>query len=398
MSLENNENHEFISTADLPYAFGKPQAQAVLKQYPEDFLVDEELGFELSDEGEHIWLLVEKRLLNTADILQHFSRIFRLKERDIGYSGLKDKQAVTTQWISFPAKAFYTWAEESFDGFSLPLFNQACMALPFVLLEGSDSDLESGSDLDSDSGIEKGSWIKLRQCRLHSKKLKRGSHKTNRFTLTLRDFEGDKAEVETRLAKIQQQGVPNYFGSQRFGNEQRNLDRARDFFNGQTHTKKRRTIGLWLSAARSYLFNAVVAKRVEQASWNTLSVGDVAGLAGSKSVFVVENVDDVILKRLNEGDIHPTAPMFGAGDSLAAGDVDALENDVLGKYSIFTTGLIEQGLKMERRKMRLFVDNLSAKWCDNALEISFSIEVGAYATVVIRELLNSVENNRGLSQ
>lgn len=375
-------SNEFISVTDLPYAYTKPQAYAVLKQEPEDFLVDEELGFEFSGEGEHIWLLVEKRLLNTADILQQFSRIFGLKERDIGYSGLKDKQAVTTQWISFPTKAFYTWAENTLSDFALTSFHQACLDSGYILFEDA----------------EQGSWIKLRQCVLHSKKLKRGSHKTNRFTLTLRDFEGDKAEVETRLAKIQQQGVPNYFGSQRFGIEQRNLDRARDFFSGQTHTKKRRTIGLWLSAARSYLFNAVVAKRVEQGSWNTLAVGDVAGLAGSKSVFVLETVDDVIVNRLTEGDIHPTAPMFGAGESLAGGKVEALENEVLGESPIFTTGLIEQGLKMERRKMRLFVANLDAKWCDNALVISFSIEVGAYATVVIRELINSVENNRGLSQ
>lgn len=375
---------EFVQIVDLPYGHGKPQASATLKQQPEDFLVDEELDFELTDEGEHIWLLVQKRQLNTADILQNVAKTFGLKERDIGYSGLKDKQAVTTQWISFPAKAFTSWCKARFEHHNLPEIHQAFLSSPYVLYEDK----------------ENGSWIKLCQCRLHAKKLKRGSHKSNRFTLTLRDFDGNKAQTEQRLAQIQLQGVPNYFGSQRFGHGQRNLHRAKDFFTGQTHTLKRRTIGLWLSAARSYLFNAVVAKRVENNSWNQLKVGDVAGLAGSKSVFAINTadaLDEAILSRLAQGDIHPTAPMWGEGATLASGGVAELEDSVVNQYPIFTTGLIEQGLKMERRKMRLFVDNLKATWCDDALVMSFTIEVGAYATMVIREVLNTENNHNDSS-
>jgi tRNA pseudouridine13 synthase len=207
--------------------------------------------------------------------------------------------------------------------------------------------------------------------------------------------------LDERLAQIAKHGVPNYFGEQRFGIQQRNLSNATAYFQGETQTRKRRTIGIWLSAARSFLFNQLLAKRVSDGSWNHCLSGDVLGLAGSRSVFVADTVDDTLLQRLETGDIHPTGPLWGSGNLMSSGWVAGQEQQVASEFALYASGLEREGLKQERRKLRLLVDDLHARWLDeDSLLLSFTLETGTFATMVVRELVQAQfeVNNRGLSE
>jgi tRNA pseudouridine13 synthase len=389
------DNH----VAALPYAYGKPEFCAEIKQEPEDFLVTEALGFELSGEGEHAWLYIEKRNLNTADILSQLTKRLGLHERDIGFSGMKDKHAITRQWFSVPFRAIDSFSEAR----AVQDHN------PFVL-DGANNDGTNNdganNDRDDSAGLlfsdeDAGSYIRVLSVCRHLKKLKRGTHKGNGFSIVLRHWRGGREGFDARLAQIAEYGVPNYFGEQRFGIQQRNLSNATAYFKGETQTRKRRTIGIWLSAARSFLFNQLLAKRVSDGSWNRCLSGDVMGLSGSRSVFVAESVDETLLQRLKEGDIHPTGPLWGAGDLMSAAGVAEQEQQVASEFPLYANGLKQEGLKQERRKLRLLVENLDAQWLDeDSLLLSFTLETGTFATMVVRELVQAQfeVNNRGLSE
>ncbi len=332
----------------FPCALDMERPKALFRHLPEDFFVDEQLGFELTGEGEHLWLQVEKTGLNTMDVVNKLSELSGVKARDIGFAGLKDKQAVTRQWFSI--KTSKDFGNEDF---------------------GKDSKLKV-----------------LAQSR-NAKKLRRGSHHSNQFRIHLRQIQGDLSELQSNK-KLGAMGVPNYFGLQRFGKEGANLEQAKSLLNGTLNRCSRFKQGLYLSAARSFLFNQVLASRVRENTWNDYVAGDVMSLEGSASVFLSEKDDAQLASRLAEGDIHPTGPLWGKGNLKCQDDVQELEVSIAKKFPEFTALLEVAGLKQERRALRLKPENLSlmANGADE-LVVEFSLPKGGYATSVLRELVDA---------
>ncbi len=336
--------------SSLPYAYGPPTNSGKLRTELEDFKVDELLGFSLSGSGEHAWLNIEKRGKNTLDVAEQLARYARVKLVEVGYGGLKDKHAVTSQWFSvgLAGKPDPDWRELDGDGLSI---------------------LETGR---------------------HQRKLRRGAHAANRFHIRLRGVTGDHQKIEKRLENISRGGVPNYFGEQRFGREGGNTAQALAWFAGQVRApRSRHKRGLYLSAARAYLFNQFLAARVSAGSWLKPLTGDVCMLDGSRSFFVAEQVDQEILHRLSSGDIHIACPMWGSGQREAGIEVQALENTLLGENNELAEGLEKQGLKLEYRSSRLLSNDFYWQFCeDDSIDLKFTLGKGGFATSVLREIVN----------
>ena len=334
---------------ELPRVGAVPTASGRLRTCPEDFQVDEVLGFEPDGEGEHALLHVRKRNTNTDWLARQLAKHAGVRAADVSYSGQKDRAAVTTQWFSvhLPGRPDPDW-----------------------------------SALASDD-------VEFLHIGRHARKLRRGSHRANRFVITVRELEGDAAGLEPVLQRIAADGVPNYFGEQRFGRGGGNLERAEALFAGELKRVDRQQRSMYISAARSHLFNAVLARRVTDGVWNRAVDGDMMMLDGSQSVFAVETVDADIERRVREMDIHPTGPMWGRGTNPATGACRALEDEVLAPWSTLRDGLEHVGLKQERRALRLPVAGLSWEFPDaGSLRLCFTLPRGAFATVVLREVVD----------
>jgi tRNA pseudouridine13 synthase len=332
---------------NLPRALTSAPITGRIRTVPEDFIVEELSAFEASGEGEHLLLTIQKRGMNTAFCAQQIARWAGIDERDVSYAGMKDRHALTTQRFSvrIPKKV-------SPDVNSLN--NDECTVLDAT-------------------------W--------HNKKLARGALAGNRFKLTLRELIGDITELEQSLQSIKTLGVPNYFGEQRFGQEQGNVEKALGMFEGRRVDRAKRSI--YLSAARSYIFNQLLAQRVESGSWNRALAGEVWMLEGTKSIFGPEPFSDELAQRLAALDIHPTGPMWGAGELRTQDDVSALEYKIAEQYPELCTGLAKADLRQERRALRLLAKNMHWQFlADDILQLSFELPPGAYATSVLAELGN----------
>lgn len=341
---------------EYAFAYGTPSAVAEIKHQSTDFIVVEKIHFELSGEGEHRWIYIEKTELTTQDVIDRLQKLCRVRDRLISYSGLKDKYAVTRQWLCIPAK---NCGEEH---------------------------LQQGL----------GEGVEILKTGLHHKKLKRGTHKLNHFDIRLRNVTGDYEQLQQRLELIKNQGVPNYFGEQRFGFAGQNLNRALQLFDGRLPRVSKTKQGLYYSAARSYLFNHIVSQRVALNTWNTYENGDVLALNGSKSVFRPEQFDADLYKRLQSGDVHISGLLFGADlDQKSSASLD-IESALSDEFPEFCQGLLAAGLKAERRALRLMPQAMS--WnldpAQQVLELSFDLAVGAFATAVLRELIQYSDVNR----
>jgi tRNA pseudouridine13 synthase len=239
--------------------------------------------------------------------------------------------------------------------------------------------------------------IEILEVARHSRKIRRGSLRGNRFVLQVRDVQGDRETMEPRLAAIAGGGVPNYFGAQRFGNRGDNLARATAMFDGDLRVKREQR-SILLSAARSQLFNRVLAERVAAQTWNQIQPGDVMMLDGTKRQFAVDTVDEALRRRCEELDIHPSGPLYGRPSrSLSPGAAIAeLEQRILQPCATWRTGLEQAGLDADRRALRTRVKGLEWHWPESdRLELSFELGSGSYATVVLRELLDIGENPDG---
>lgn len=340
--------HPF-STANAVYAYGEPPLRGLTRCVPEDFLVEEVLGFEPAGHGGHALLQVRKRNANTAWIAQQLASCAGLPRRDVGYAGLKDRHAVTVQWFS-------------------------------VNLEG-----RAAPDWTALQTPE----LQILQVAAHTRKLRPGSHRANRFVLRVRDLGGQVEALDARLSSIAAGGVPNVFGEQRFGRGGANAERARAMLRGELRVRDRKTRGLYLSALRSLLFNRVLLARVADGTWATALEGEALVLDGSASFFRAEVLDAQLQGRVVSGDVHPSGPLCGRGEPPVSGRVRELEQRVLGPERELIEALGGLGLRHERRSLRLPVRRLEwNRGADGSLELRFELPRGAYATAVLRELIS----------
>lgn len=350
------------SFVDLPRAHGEPVIRCQLRVRPEDFLVDEELAFGPDGDGEHCLLRVRKTDANTEWAARRLAALCNVPVKAVGYAGLKDRRAVTTQWFSvhLGPRPIPNWT---------PL---------------------------QDDGIE------VLECHRHRRKLRRGVLASNQFMLRLRAVDGDPDALSRRVDLVARQGVPNYFGPQRFGRDDGNLVRADALFRGsqacdptpgqepkrhRSRHANRHLVGLWLSAARSQLFNEVLALRVARDDWQTALPGERLQLLGSHSHFLAEQIDEELRARVDSGDVQPTGPLFGDGEPLTAGEVAALESGVAAAFPRWIEGLAAANLRQERRALGVLPEQLTMErpQSDQVI-LRFSLPPGSYATAMLREL------------
>lgn len=342
-------------TQALPRAWGEPVGQALIRCRPEDFQVTEELDFLPDGDGEHAFVYLEKRGLNTPDLEQRLALLCGVPRRDIGYSGLKDRNAVTRQWFSvgLAGRAEPDWGK----------------------LEAEDSE----------------GAVRVLEVTRHRRKLRRGVHRRNRFRLLLRDVQGDRRAMEERLACIREGGAPNYFGEQRFGRNGANLERALAWLRQQRRLSRGRR-SLFLSALRSYLFNHLLASRVDAGDWCAPRDGDVCFLQGSRSFFRCDSVDGELLARARAGDLHPGVPMWGRGarDSAPGAWEPVLQTlDHGGEIAAF---LQAAGPDWAWRPARFLADDFCWQFCDDdTLQLDFALGAGCYATALAAEFVNYKE-------
>ncbi len=300
----------------------------------------ESLGFEPEGSGEHVFLYLEKSGENTEFVSRVLARFAGVRQRDIGYAGLKDRHAVARQWFS-------------------------------VWLPGKD-----GPDW---AGLEELAQVKVLQVARHARKLKRGVLRGNHFQITLRDWSGDNAIAVGQLELLARQGFPNYFAEQRFGHDGGNIRQALAVFAGKKVKPEQRSI--YLSAARGFLFNQVLAARVLDGSWLTGLPGEVFNLQGGHSLFQAGEIDEVLRGRIAAGDIHPTGLLYGAGAKP-----NVVEQAVLADEPALTDGLERAGLEADRRALRVLPLDLRWRFGEQELMLEFSLPAGAYATALLREV------------
>lgn len=329
----------------LPRAYGDAVLTAVFRSEPEDFIVEELPAFEPSGEGEHLLLTIEKRGMNTAYAAKQIAKWAGIPEMGVGYAGLKDRHAVTRQRMSvhFPKR----------------------VSPDIALLQSDD--------------------LRVLEHHWHNRKLPRGALAGNRFILILRQVQGERAAIEAKLAAIRDGGIPNYFGEQRFGRDGDNVEAARRMFAGERMRREQRSI--YLSAARSELFNAVLGARIAAGDWNTGAEGEVWMLDGTQSVFGPEPATEAIRERAARQDIHPTGPMWGRGELRSQAAVRAVEEAAVAPFEDLRAGLEGADMKQERRALRVRVRDLAWSWPDAAvLRLDFALAPGSYATEVLAEL------------
>lgn len=333
--------------AALPRAHGAPVLDAAFRSRPEDFVVEEIAGFEPSGAGEHLVLDVEKRGMNTVFAARLIAQWAGVPEKAVGYAGLKDRHAVTRQRFS--------------------------VHLP-------------GREAPDPAALETPELRVLGAAR-HARKLPRGGLAGNRFEITLRDVQGNREAIDSRLAALAARGVPNYFGEQRFGRGGDNVPQAIAMFAGRRVRREERS--LLLSAARSALFNRVLAERVRRDAWDRPLDGEVWMLDGRRSVFGPEPFTPELADRVAAFDIHPTGPLWGHGPLRSTGECARLEQAIVddGDGPALQRGLEAAGLEQERRALRLRPVELQAEWASaHDLVLRFTLPPGAYATVVLAEL------------
>ena len=404
-----------------------PGVGGVLKERPEDFLVEEQPLYEPSGEGEHLYLFLEKREMTTHDLIKRVARDFRVSKREVGHAGLKDKHAVTRQHLS-------------------------------VWLPKADAQAEA----EAVQRIGHHPKVTVLWAERHANKLRRGHHGGNRFVIKVRRVEPTAIlKARETLDLIAQRGVPNYIGEQRFGyrgnsatlgrlllrgehqafidellgtpgpNDREELAVGRERFRAGDYL---RALEVWpkalpydrqaldalrqgksleqviraiaksqrdflISALQSAIYNTVLDRRVRDGTWDRLVPGDLAWKHENRALFAVdeavaeaENAPD---GRVPRCEVSPSGPLWGIDMARAADAVDAAELDAIAEHDLDPALLLHENelanVTGTRRPLRIAVRDLDysggADEHGPYLKVSFELPRGAYATMVLREVM-----------
>ena len=340
--------HSGYQAAALSFAFGGPIATGVIRSCPEDFLVREQLAFGATGDGEHMLLRIRKRGANTKWVAKQIAARAGVRAREVGYAGLKDRHAVTEQWFTVPAGATDAayWLAITDDEYTVV------------------------------------------EAARHRRKLRTGSHQANDFDIVVREVAVAPERIADRLRIIAEQGVPNYFGEQRFGSDDRNLSIAEEWLCRGVSPTDRDSRSFALSAARSALFNLVLSTRVAGGTWNQLLPGEVINLDGCGSIFTADQHDEALRLRCARLDIHPTGPLVGSGSTRVSGHASDIEAEVLRDWRAWCEGLTRLNVMQGRRALRMAVQNLTWEYSGTICRLKFRLTRGAFATTVLREIFS----------
>jgi tRNA pseudouridine13 synthase len=327
----------------------KINASGVIRSKPKDFVVTEKNDLEFTESGEHLWMRVEKTSSNTAWVATQIASACKVPARQVGFAGQKDRHAVTQQWFS--------------------------VQLPKI------RDVNIISEKLTDE-------VKIIESHWHQSKIKKGQLKGNEFQIIIRDVKGDIDSINNNIESIKAQGVPNYFGPQRFGNGMGNLQKAEDWFDHKIKVNNKNLRSLLISTARSHLFNLILAERLRQHVWNKTIEGDILQLDGSHSWFPATDAsEDELSTRLDSFDIHITAALWGENTVQSSSACANLETAIALEYPIYQKGFEKYRVNQDRRSMRVIPGEFSHQWQNNQLALKFTLPPGAFATGVIREIL-----------
>ncbi len=332
-----------------PHLYGEPKASALLKAQPQHFVVNEELGFELTGEGEHVLLRIEKTGENTSFVANELARFCKIKSKDVSWAGLKDRHAVTQQWLSL----------------HLPKQD-----VDFAVFEAQYPS------------------IKILEQTRHNKKLRPGDLVGNHFEVTLTEV-SDVEDVERRLQLVAKQGVPNYFGEQRFGRDGNNVTEARRWGRENVRTRNQNKRSLYLSAARSWIFNRIVAARIEQQQFEQPILGDIVQIGDETVLINQSNVGTV----LNQ-DVLITAALAGDNALPTAEQALAIEQRVVDAEADLMALIRGNRMRHDRRPISLKAQDFSWEWQGNQVTLRFYLDSGSFATTVVREIANASEPER----
>lgn len=338
-----------MTLMNVQYLHGKPLSLGTLKSIPEDFIVKEDLGFELDGDGEHVMVRVEKIGCNTSFVAEQLAKFAKIPAKSVSYAGLKDRHAVTEQWF--------------------------CLQMP-------------GKET-PDFSV----W-QLEGCRVlattrQKRKLRIGTLKGNQFEITLRNISVPD-DVEQRLQKIASLGVPNYFGEQRFGRGGQNLIQALRWANQEIQVRERSKRSFYLSAARSAMFNYIASERIENNTAQQALLGDALQLTGRGSWFVA-TADELpaLQARLLSSELSVTAPLPGDGELGTQDDALAFETQCLENYQPFLALMKSERVSPARRAIIIKPQNLQWEWLDDStLKLHFFLNSGSFATSLVREIIS----------
>ncbi|MFU2077437.1 tRNA pseudouridine(13) synthase TruD [Avibacterium endocarditidis] len=333
---------------ELAYLQSPPTQQAHLKAECADFIVKENLGYEMTGEGEFVALYVRKTDANTLFVGEKLAEFAGISPRNMSYAGLKDRKAITEQWFCL-----------HMAGQPTPDFSQ-------FHLEG----------------------VEILKVTRHNRKIRTGSLAGNHFEILLRGAT-ETADLKVRLENLANFGFPNYFTEQRFGRDGHNLTQAMRWAEGEIKVKDRKKRSFYLSAVRSEMFNLVVSDRLSRQLSQTVLLGDILQLSGSQSWFSVdENEDRNELKvRLENRDIFLTAPLVGEVPQPA----NEYENAVVQQHQAILALMQKERMKPSRRPLMMHPQDLQWTFLPEGLKLSFSLPAGSYATALVRELVMIIE-------
>ncbi len=341
---------------ELPYlTHDLPGTGGALRTVDADFVVDEEPAYPPSGVGDHVFVRIEKRGMNTRHAVISIARALGISDRDIGVAGMKDRHAVTRQWLSLPP----------------PVTPEAALALAIP-------------------------DVTVLEATRHNHKLRTGHVRANAFRLRVRDVVPDALDRATAILArlVEAPGAPNWYGEQRFGRDGDNAAKGRALVSGERHTGRDRKLDrLFVSALQSELFNAWLVARMADGLYRDVLAGDVLHKTTGGMFTSDDPATDT--ERLRAGELVLTGPMFGVDmrrppdDTPAAAREDAiLAAAGLARDSFATVRKLAEGT---RRDATIRVrDGSVTDGGPSTLEVAFALPGGAYATAVMREVMKTV--------
>lgn len=343
---------------ELPYISQKFEGiGGEIKTCPENFIVNEMPAYEPSGEGEHLFIHITKRGITTKDVQKALAKIYNTNFKDVEFAGIKDKHALTSQYFS-------VW-------------------------------LRNGQSKKLAYELEKNMPITINNMEFHNRKLKMGHLKGNVFKIKISNIKIPLNEAYKRAynitEEIHKKGLPNFYGEQRFGKDGDNADRGFRILKGEERVHNKWLKRFLLSSLQSNLFNYYLTRRIENKLFDKILKGDIAKKHDTGGIFVVEEVDKEQI-RLDNKEICFTGPMYGKKMKQADDEAGELEASVLKEYEIKEEEIKEAKLTGTRRA-GIILPRIKIEQQSDGLTLEFSLPKGAFATIVLREIMKNDVNN-----